>query len=118
MTFQEISFQLIYILFVKIMIKETNLKKQGLLPLTFSDPAQYSQISAKDKVSILGLKEFKPGKPLILRVHKHDNADVEFPVNHTLNENQIEWFRAGSALNIIAKKTKEAKSPVSGTISC
>jgi aconitate hydratase len=81
-------------------IHETNLKKQGLLPLTFANPADYDRISGHDRVSIVGLKDFAPGKPLTLRVHPHDGrAAFDVQVNHTFNEEQISWFKAGSALN-------------------
>uniref|UniRef100_A0A670K924 Aconitate hydratase, mitochondrial n=1 Tax=Podarcis muralis TaxID=64176 RepID=A0A670K924_PODMU len=80
-------------------IHETNLKKQGLLPLTFADPADYDKIHPVDKLSIVGLKDFAPGKPLKCII-KHPNGSQETIVlNHTFNETQIEWFQAGSALN-------------------
>ncbi|RKO88343.1 aconitase family-domain-containing protein [Blyttiomyces helicus] len=79
-------------------IHETNLKKQGMLPLTFADPKDYDKIEPSDKVSILGLTSFAPGKNLTLRVHKASGA-VDIPLKHTFNEGQIEWFKAGSALN-------------------
>ncbi|XP_063164362.1 aconitate hydratase, mitochondrial [Candoia aspera] len=80
-------------------IHETNLKKQGLLPLTFADPADYDKIHPVDKLSIVGLKDFAPGKPLKCII-KHPNGSQEtIMLNHTFNETQIEWFRAGSALN-------------------
>uniref|UniRef100_A0A7M4FMY2 Aconitate hydratase, mitochondrial n=1 Tax=Crocodylus porosus TaxID=8502 RepID=A0A7M4FMY2_CROPO len=80
-------------------IHETNLKKQGLLPLTFADPADYNKIHPVDKLSIVGLKDFAPGKPLKCII-KHPNGSEETIIlNHTFNETQIEWFKAGSALN-------------------
>ncbi|KAK1341657.1 hypothetical protein QTO34_018074 [Cnephaeus nilssonii] len=80
-------------------IHETNLKKQGLLPLTFADPADYNKIHPVDKLTIQGLKDFAPGKPLTCII-KHPNGTQEtILLNHTFNESQIEWFRAGSALN-------------------
>ncbi|XP_023364962.1 aconitate hydratase, mitochondrial [Otolemur garnettii] len=80
-------------------IHETNLKKQGLLPLTFADPADYNKIHPVDKLTIQGLKDFAPGKPLKCII-KHPNGTQEtILLNHTFNETQIEWFRAGSALN-------------------
>ncbi|XP_043931648.1 aconitate hydratase, mitochondrial [Protopterus annectens] len=80
-------------------IHETNLKKQGLLPLTFSNPSDYEKIQTDDKISIIGLKEFAPGKPLTC-VIKHKNGSQEtISLNQTFNETQIEWFRSGSALN-------------------
>ncbi|KAK9762649.1 Aconitate hydratase mitochondrial [Basidiobolus ranarum] len=80
-------------------IHETNLKKQGVLPLTFANPADYEKIQPSDKVSIVGLTTFTPGKPLALRIQRDNGESLEIPVNHTFNENQIEWFKAGSALN-------------------
>eukprot|EP00743_Colponemidia_sp_Colp-15_P000508 GILK01000573.1.p1 GENE.GILK01000573.1~~GILK01000573.1.p1 ORF type:complete len:792 (-),score=146.32 GILK01000573.1:2118-4151(-) len=88
-------------------IHETNLKKQGVLPLTFANPADYDRIGSRDKVSILGLQSFAPGKQLTLRVKKEDGSQFEVPVNHTFNEGQIEWFKAGSALNAMARASKK-----------
>eukprot|EP00742_Colponemidia_sp_Colp-10_P001871 GILJ01002001.1.p1 GENE.GILJ01002001.1~~GILJ01002001.1.p1 ORF type:complete len:793 (-),score=162.60 GILJ01002001.1:240-2294(-) len=88
-------------------IHETNLKKQGVLPLTFANPADYDRIGSRDKVSILGLQSFAPGKQLTLRVKKEDGSQFEVPVNHTFNEGQIEWFKAGSALNAMARAAKK-----------
>jgi aconitate hydratase len=85
-------------------IHETNLKKQGMLPLTFADPKDYDKIAPTDRISILGLKTFAPGKPLTLRGKRADGSTYEFPVNHTFNDNQIAWFKAGSALNAMAAK--------------
>lgn len=80
-------------------IHETNLKKQGLLPLTFSDPADYDKVHPEDKITIAGLKDFAPGKPLKCII-KHQNGSTDTVLlNHTFNEPQIEWFQAGSALN-------------------
>lgn len=80
-------------------IHETNLKKQGMLPLIFVNPADYDKISGNDRVDIVGLNEFAPGKPLSLRVHKASGEVVNIPVNHTFNAEQIQWFKYGSALN-------------------
>ncbi len=85
-------------------IHETNLKKQGMLALTFADKADYDKIKEHDRISILGLKEFAPGKPLIVRLHHSDGTTEDLLANHTYNENQIEWFKAGSALNLIKEK--------------
>ena len=82
-------------------IHETNLKKQGMLPITFANPADYDKISPSDKISILGLTTFEPGKPLKVRGKKANGETYEFPVNHTFNAGQIEWFKAGSALNLM-----------------
>ncbi|KAI2658510.1 Aconitate hydratase, mitochondrial [Labeo rohita] len=80
-------------------IHETNLKKQGLLPLTFSNPADYDKIRPDDKISIVGLKSFAPGKPLQAVIKHSDGSSETIELNHTFNETQIEWFQAGSALN-------------------
>lgn len=80
-------------------IHETNLKKQGLLPLTFDNPADYDKIKVDDKISILGLKDFAPGKPLKCRITHKDGKSEEILLNHTFNDLQITWFKAGSALN-------------------
>jgi aconitate hydratase len=81
-------------------IHETNLKKQGVFPLTFADPADYDRISGHDRVDLEGVTELAPGKPLTLRVHPAAGGDsFEVPVVHTYNEEQIRWFKAGSALN-------------------
>ncbi len=83
-------------------IHETNLKKQGMLPLTFAQPADYDKIREDDRISILGLAELTPGKPLRMVLKHADGLSEECLLNHTFNENQIGWFRAGSALNLIA----------------
>uniref|UniRef100_A0A671M9Q8 Aconitate hydratase, mitochondrial n=1 Tax=Sinocyclocheilus anshuiensis TaxID=1608454 RepID=A0A671M9Q8_9TELE len=80
-------------------IHETNLKKQGLLPLTFSNPADYDKICPDDKISIVGLKSLAPGKPLKAVIKHSDGSTETIELNHTFNETQIEWFQAGSALN-------------------
>ena len=88
-------------------IHETNLKKQGVLPLTFADPADYDKIDPSDKVSILGLKTLTPGVPLTAKFTKADGSSFEIKLNHTLNQGQIEWFKAGSALNLLAAAAKK-----------
>jgi len=88
-------------------IHETNLKKQGVLPLTFADPADYDKIDPSDKVSILGLKTLTPGVPLTAKFTKADGSSFEIKLNHTLNQGQIEWFKAGSALNLLAAASKK-----------
>jgi aconitate hydratase len=88
-------------------IHETNLKKQGMLALTFADPADYDKLQPDDRVDIKGLESFAPGKNLTL-VAKHKNGSTdEISLAHTFNEGQIEWFKAGSALNLMAQKAKE-----------
>ncbi|KAE9556410.1 hypothetical protein FO519_000295 [Halicephalobus sp. NKZ332] len=80
-------------------IHETNLKKQGMLPLTFANPSDYDKVQPADRISIHGLKEFAPGKPLKAVLKHKDGSKDEITLNHTFNEQQIEWFKAGSALN-------------------
>ncbi len=82
-------------------IHETNLKKQGMLALTFADKADYDKIQEDDSIDIVGLTEFAPGKSLTLVLNHADGSTDEITVNHTYNEQQIEWFKAGAALNII-----------------
>ena len=80
-------------------IHETNLKKQGMLALTFADKDDYKKVREEDKISIVGLKEFAPGKPLTAILYHADGPEESFAVNHTYNELQIKWFKAGAALN-------------------
>merc|ERR1711931_217037 len=80
-------------------IHETNLKKQGMLPLTFDNPADYDKVQPSDKVSILGLAGLAPGKPLTCELAHADGSSDTILLDHTLNEQQIDWFKAGSALN-------------------
>ncbi|KAG0283400.1 aconitate hydratase, partial [Linnemannia gamsii] len=87
-------------------IHETNCKKQGLLPLTFANPADYDKIAPFDRVSIQGLTSFKEGVPLNLHVKKQDGSEVDIKLNHTFNEDQIKWFKFGSALNQMAAKAQ------------
>ncbi len=82
-------------------IHETNLKKQGVLPLTFANPEDYNKVAEDDRLSILGLAEIKPGSLLKLKIKKTDGKTVDVDLKHTLNAEQIEWFKAGSALNVI-----------------
>ncbi|MGB9701408.1 MAG: aconitate hydratase [Candidatus Kapaibacteriota bacterium] len=87
-------------------IHETNLKKQGMLALTFADKNDYDKVQEDDTIDILGLTEFAEGKPLTIVLHHKDGTTDEFKANHTYNDLQIQWFKAGSALNLI--KLKEA----------
>ncbi len=87
-------------------IHETNLKKQGMLPLTFANPGDYDKIKEDDKVSILGLKELAPEKQLTLLAKHSDGSEDKILLNQTFNEAQIKWFKAGSALNLIAQSNK------------
>ncbi|MGE5313527.1 MAG: aconitate hydratase [Acidobacteriota bacterium] len=82
-------------------IHETNLKKQGMLALTFKDPSDYDKVREDDIAAIRGLTTFTPGKPLILELTHADGAREFIEVNHTFNESQIAWFKAGSALNAL-----------------
>jgi aconitate hydratase len=82
-------------------IHETNLKKQGMLALTFADKNDYEKIQEDDSIDILGLTDFTPGKPLTMALHHSDGSKDEITVNHSYNAQQIEWFKAGAALNII-----------------
>lgn len=82
-------------------IHETNLKKQGMLALTFADKADYEKIKEDDTFDIVGLTSFTPGVPLTLVLHHSDGSKEEIKVNHSYNEHQIAWFKAGGALNII-----------------
>lgn len=88
-------------------IHETNLKKQGLLALTFDDPADYDKIRRDDRVSVRGLSDFKPGKHLTLSISHADGTAETVKLRHTFSHAQIEWFKAGSALNLIAAKRKK-----------
>lgn len=89
-------------------IHETNLKKQGMLGLTFVNKADYDLIEENDTIDILGLENFTPGQPLkVVLTHKDGSQDA-FMVNHTYNEGQIEWFKAGSALNLIRLQSRQA----------
>ncbi len=85
-------------------IHETNLKKQGMLALTFANPSDYDLIQEDDSIDILGLADFKPGKPLTVVFNHADGTKNEIKVNHTYNEGQIGWFVAGSALNLIKEE--------------
>lgn len=85
-------------------IHETNLKKQGMLALTFADKADYDKIQEDDNIDIVGLTEFAPGKPLTMVLHHADGTSDSILVNHTYNEQQIQWFVEGAALNIIRKE--------------
>lgn len=85
-------------------IHETNLKKQGMLGITFDDKNDYEKIQEDDTFDIVGLTSFTPGKQLTVVLHHKDGSTDQFLVNHTYNAQQIEWFKAGSALNVIRKE--------------
>jgi aconitate hydratase len=88
-------------------IHETNLKKQGMLGLTFNDKNDYEKFQEDDTIDIGGLTQFAPGKPLVLTLHHKDGSTDVVVANHTYNEQQIEWFKAGAALNIIRRDFAE-----------
>ena len=90
-------------------IHETNLKKQGILTLTFAYKEDYLKIREEDKFDIRGLNHFAPGEQLNVIVHHADGTKDEIAVDHSYNRAQIEWFKAGSALNLIKKKAKQTK---------
>ncbi|MEI8142328.1 MAG: aconitate hydratase [Chitinophagia bacterium] len=85
-------------------IHETNLKKQGMLALTFADKADYGKIQEDDSIDVVGLTNFAPGTPLTLVLTHKDGSTDSIHANHTYNQQQIEWFKAGGALNIIRKQ--------------
>ncbi|MBW3657768.1 MAG: aconitate hydratase [Actinobacteria bacterium] len=85
-------------------IHETNLKKQGILPLTFVDPADYDKVLVDDRVSILNLTDLAPGSEVIVLLEHADGSDDEIRTRHTMSDEQLEWFRAGSALNLIRQR--------------
>jgi aconitate hydratase len=82
-------------------IHESNLKKQGILPLTFADPADYDKVKEGDRISVLGLASLAPGAELTAELRHADGGKDPIALRHTLNAEQIAWFRAGSALNVI-----------------
>jgi aconitate hydratase len=82
-------------------IHETNLKKQGMLGLTFANEADYDKIQEDDTFNFVDLESFAPGKPLTLEINHADGTTESISLNHTYNDSQIEWFKAGSALNLI-----------------
>jgi aconitate hydratase len=82
-------------------IHESNLKKQGILPLTFSTPSDYDKVEETDRVSLVGLKDLAPGQPVRAILHHADGTAEELQLRHTMNQEQIDWFKAGSALNVL-----------------
>ncbi len=87
-------------------IHETNLKKQGMLALTFANPDDYNKIQEDDTIDVLGLDTFSPGKPLELLFKHKDGSEDVILTNHTYNDSQIAWFKAGSALNLIKQQVE------------
>ncbi len=90
-------------------IHETNLKKQGVLALTFEDKDDYLKIRELDRIDILGLSEFTPGKKLTIVLNHDDGTNETIFANHSYNSQQIEWFKAGSALNLVRRKNQSNK---------
>ncbi len=88
-------------------IHETNLKKQGMLALTFRSKDDYNKIEEKDTIDILGLKDFSPGRHLTVLLHHADGTKETILMDHSYNDAQIEWFKAGSALNLIREKNQK-----------
>lgn len=91
-------------------IHETNLKKQGMLALTFNDKADYDKVQEDDAIDINGLTRFAPGQPLTMVLHHKDGSSDEVVLNHTYNAQQIEWFKAGGALNVIRQEFAAQKA--------
>ncbi|MCB9202639.1 MAG: aconitate hydratase [Flavobacteriales bacterium] len=87
-------------------IHETNLKKQGMLALTFANPEDYDKIKEDDTINFVDLVDFAPNKPLTLELVHADGSKENIIANHTYNDSQIEWFKAGSALNLIKQQNK------------
>ena len=85
-------------------IHETNLKKQGILALTFSNPDDYNKIQEDDRISLIGLNKLEPQKPVRCLIKHKDGTNNEISLNHSYNKSQIEWFNAGSALNVLKNK--------------
>ncbi|GME41058.1 Aconitate hydratase, mitochondrial [Neofusicoccum parvum] len=90
-------------------IHESNLKKQGMLPLTFNDLTDYDRIEAEDRVSLVGLSDFRPGRSITMLVKRSDGSTWQTKLDHTFNEEQIEYFKAGSALNLMAQMTQQQR---------
>ena len=88
-------------------IHETNLKKQGMLGVTFDNENDYDLIQEDDSFDFIDLKDFSPGKQLTIKVKHKDNSEDTILVNHTYNFQQIEWYKEGSALNLIKKENNK-----------
>ena len=89
-------------------IHETNLKKQGMVPLTFADPATYDQIDEDDRINVLGLPPV-PGQNVHCQIVKPDGTTIDFEGGHTFSPEQVEWFKAGAALNIVRQKVADGE---------
>jgi aconitate hydratase len=85
-------------------IHESNLKKQGVLPLVFAHPADYDRVRETDRVSVLGLAHLSPGAPVTVVLHHEDGSEERIETRHSLNAEQIEWFKAGSALSVLKRR--------------
>ena len=88
-------------------IHETNLKKQGMLALTFASKEDYDKVQEDDSIDIIGLTSFTPGQPLTVILNHANGTMGIISVNHTYNKPQIDWFKAGGALNVIRKQFGE-----------
>ncbi len=86
-------------------IHESNLKKQGVLPLVFTDPADYDKVQEEDRISVCGLSGLAPGRPVKVVLHHRDGREDRLQTRHSFNAEQIEWFKAGSALNVLRTQT-------------
>jgi aconitate hydratase len=84
-------------------IHETNLKKQGMLPLTFSNSEDYNKIQEDDRFDI-HVEDLEPGNPISMTIYHSEGSNERIQLNHTMNKQQIAWFKAGSALNLMAKQ--------------
>ena len=84
-------------------IHESNLKKQGVLPLTFANPADYDRVRETDRITLANLRDLAPGVSVTAILH-HDDTTERLELRHTLNQEQIAWFRAGSALNLLRRQ--------------
>lgn len=98
-------------------IHETNLKKQGIIPLTFINPTDYEKFREDDRVSITGLDKLTPGKNVTVTIRHNDCREEKIETRHTMSGQQIEWFRAGSALNKIAKDLNSGHKPAKTSLS-
>ena len=85
-------------------LHETNLKKQGILPLVFTNPTDYDKIRVDDRISLIGLSRLAPSQPVTAQLHHADGSSDTFQLSHSLTDEQIRWFKAGSALNIIRQQ--------------
>ncbi|KAI8670241.1 Aconitate hydratase, mitochondrial [Fusarium keratoplasticum] len=96
-------------------IHEANLKKQGMLALTFADDTAYDRIKASDRVSIVGLADLEPGQTVRLKITSKDGKSWDTEANHTFTREQVEYFRAGSALNVMASRLSDRSSPTASS---